>query len=526
MAPVELVPGAGGQPLLGDLAPPPTTTISTVFAETVRHHTNQVAVVDASGSAFTYGALASLAARIEGSLRRRGIGRGEMVGLAMRRSVDRIAVQLATVALGAVYVPVDAISWPVVRIEELAQLCGARLFVTDRAIGDRLAGLTSVEVVDVDVLVAGLGTPGGDADIRPADFAYVNFTSGSTGTPKAVPAPQHAVVNLVRDPTYATLAPSSVVLHLAPITFDAATFEVWGPLLNGGTCVLFPDSLFTCSSFARVVERFRVDTIFLTTAVFNTVLDEMPTALDDVGQVLTGGEAHSTTHMRRAADRYGPGRVISVYGPTEATTFATYHPVTEVPEGWNDVPLGRPIQKTAAIVVRDGRVSPVGEVGELWLTGAGLAAGYLNPAADARGAFDCARIGDRSFLVYKTGDASTVDESGRLRFRGRIDEQVKRRGYRIEPGEIADHVNHHPEVTSSGVVCTTGPLSQPVITAFAVVRSPATSAEEIQSFLRGRLPDYLIPDRVMIIDAMPINSVGKIDKQQLRTRAEAPGHDH
>ena len=198
-------------------------------------------------------------------------------------------------------------------------------------------------------------------------LAYIAFTSGSTGRPKGVRVPQRGVVRLVCDATYADLDDRAVILHLAPVTFDAATFEIWGPLLNGGKCVIYPERRISFSGLAKVIDETGVTCVFLTTALFNAVVADAPKTLERVRTILFGGEECSPTHVRAALKQYGPGRIVHVYGPTECTTFATYYRIDSLPEPCTAIPIGRPIQNTRLYVVDGDTLCGPSQAGEIVL---------------------------------------------------------------------------------------------------------------------------------------------------------------
>ncbi|HEY0697628.1 MAG TPA: AMP-binding protein, partial [Micromonospora sp.] len=278
-------------------------------------------------------------------LREHGVAPGVTVGVCVARSPELIVTLLAVLKCGAAYLPYDP-GWPARRVLGLFADAGCRHVVTDRETGPD--GCVTVRVRRNGIVPADHGP---DVDVPPEAIAYVNFTSGSTGRPKGVPIRHAGIARLVLGARYAPLGEDARLLQLAPVTFDAATFEIWGALLLGGTCVLYPDGFVRLSRLGAVLRERRVSVLFLTTALFNAVMDEAPGALDGVGTVLTGGEAHSPRRIAAALRRYGPGRLVHVYGPTEATTFATYHPVDLLAEGSTTLPIGRPLQNTRLYVV-------------------------------------------------------------------------------------------------------------------------------------------------------------------------------
>ncbi|MFH1341583.1 MAG: AMP-binding protein, partial [Pseudomonadota bacterium] len=289
------------------------------------------------------------------------------------------------------------------------------------------------------------------AQIAADSPAYVNFTSGSTGTPKAILIPQGAVANLVIDTDYATLSPADRIAQAAPLSFDAATFEIWGALLNGACVVLLSRStLLDPDALATELRGRAISVMFLTTALFNQVAQLRPNAFAPLRLVLFGGEAVNADSARSVLEAGAPARLLHVYGPTETTTFATFHPVDAVAETAATVPIGRPLPGVICrILDAQLRAVPAGVPGELCIGGNGLACGYLGDplATDAR--FVTAPDGAR---LYRSGDLVRLDPAGHIEFVGRRDNQVKIRGHRIELEEIELALTHHPAVAEAAVI--------------------------------------------------------------------------
>ncbi|CAL9626895.1 amino acid adenylation domain-containing protein [Streptomyces sp. enrichment culture] len=507
--------------------------VKELFEEVVRRVPDAVALVHRERTV-RYGELNRAANRLAHRLRAGGVRPGAVVGVCADRSPALVAALLAVVKCGAAYLPLDA-AWPEARLWQLLAAAGCQVLVTDLpdTMGARLPG---VRVVPVGGEGGPDRDPGPDADtdppeadpeteaeadpdvvVGPDDIAYINFTSGSTGVPKGVPVRHRSIARLVFGARYARLDGEATLLQLAPVTFDAATFEIWGALLHGGRCVLHPSRFVQLSELGEVLRDHRVTVVFLTTALFNTVLDEAPGILDGVPSILTGGEAHSLPHMAQALSRYGPGRVVHMYGPTECTTFATYHPLREIPADGAPVPIGLPVQNTEAYVVReDGRLCGPGEVGELLIGGPGLSPGYLSPAGATRERFTHLEAGGRVRRLYRTGDLVHAREDGALVFRGRADGQVKVDGHRIEPAEVAHHLNGHPLVRQSHVAAAPTATGGRRLVAFVVPADAGTcTAALLRAYLQARLPAYLVPADIRFLDALPLSPHGKVDTRAL-----------
>ncbi|WP_151483666.1 non-ribosomal peptide synthetase [Streptomyces albicerus] len=411
-----------------------------------------VACPDGSGpkTALTYRELSRAADLLAAHLAARGVGPGDRVVTCLRPGTDLVTALLAIVRTGAAYVPLDP-AHPARRRRLIVRDCSARAVVTTTA---HLAdfdepGPMSVALDAEAAEIARRADAPPRAVPAPDDAAYVCYTSGTTGTPKGVVVPHRAVLDLVGSTDYLRLEPADVVAQAANPAFDAATFEIWATLTAGGRLVVLDrDTVVDPRALEHSLQAHGITVMFLTTALFHRVADERPTALGDLRAVLFGGERCDPRRVREVVEAGPPGRLLHMYGPTEATTFATWYEVPRVP-GDETVPIGRPVGATRAVVV-DPAGTPLGPggTGELLLGGPGLATGYLGlpRLTDERFVEDRFTGGGR---LYRTGDRVRVREDGELEFAGRFDDQVKLRGFRIELGEIEAVLRQHPAVSAA-----------------------------------------------------------------------------
>ena len=469
----------------------------------------------------SYQELNHLANVLAARLRAQGAAPGAAIAVCVERSPELIVSLLAVLKCGAAYLPVDR-SWPDDRLRELFGQAGCELLLTDEAekLAQRFPQYRTMSVGSLDQ-AADDGNP--RLRVDPDAIAYINFTSGSTGRPKGVPIRHRSIARLVFNASFADLDEKATLLQLAPITFDAATFEIWGALLHGGTCVLYPSGFVRFSELKRELAKHGVSVLFLTTALFNTIVDEAIDTLDGVRRILTGGEAHSLKHIAAALQHLGGDRLTSVYGPTEGTTFATYHPVRELPPGGTALPIGLPIQNTRAYVVADGALCAPGETGEILLAGPGLSLGYLGLPELTREFFVDLGIDGSVERLYRTGDLAYLREDGALVFQGRLDDQVKISGYRIEPGEISHHLDRHPDVKQCFVTVAENPAGEKVLSAFVVPANAHCTPESVRGYLAARLPGYMIPSIIRLCEALPLSATGKIDRRALLGTLDPPG---
>jgi amino acid adenylation domain-containing protein len=512
---------------------PDRSSIPEIFRLCAAEYGDRSAVVHADRTV-DYRTLDLWSDRLAARLLAAGVGPGKIVGVCVRRSPELVAGLLAVLKCGAAYLPFSE-TWPDQRLHDVLEQAGCAVVLTDREeqLAARLGEVCTVPAHEAAAhdapvpAVAAEHRPASAAPLRvpPDAIAYVNFTSGSQGQPKGVLIEHRAVIELVSAAVYARLDRTRRLLHLAPVTFDAATFEIWGALLNGGTCVLYPSEFPRLSELRRVIVEQRVTTVFLTTALFNSIVDEAPQTLDTVDEILTGGETHSLRHIGTALDRYGPGRVVHVYGPTESTTFATWHPVCVLPADGRSLPIGLPVQNARAYVVNGMRLCAPGETGELLLAGHGLSPGYLGMPEATAERFVEHRIAGIAERLYRTGDLVRIDGEGRLVFEGRSDDQVKINGFRIEPGEVAHHLDRDPAIRQSFVCTHDGPAGRALL-AFVVPADPGCTAASVRKRLAATLPAYMLPAEIHLCPALPLSPTGKVDRQvliaQSATRRERP----
>lgn len=488
---------------------PRDRSIVDLFVEQVDRDPEAVAIA-AGHHTVNYAELERRADRLAGALVAVGVGRETPVGLCMDRSVEMVVGMLAALRAGGAYVPLDP-GYPNERLAFMIDDAGIGVVVVGPGGEDRRFGpAVAVVQCDVESDAAPRSAPG------PEDLAYVLYTSGSTGSPKGVAVEHRAVVRLVRDTDYVSIGPGDRVAHVSNPSFDATTFEIWGPLLNGARVDIFDrDAALEPTRLARELRERRITELFLTTALFNAVVDEVPDAFRTVRTVMFGGEAVDPERVRAVLREGPPGRLLHVYGPTECTTFATWHPVTEVPPDAPTVPIGRPIANTTAWVVDPhGNPVPPGVPGELLLGGDGLARGYHR-----RPDLTSERFVEVSFAegqrAYRTGDRVLRREDGAIVFLGRLDRQVKVRGFRIEPGEVETALRRHPSVRECVVAARERAPGDRRLVAWFVPEDPAPSTADLSGFLSDHVPRYMLPSAFVPLDALPLNRNGKVDVDAL-----------
>lgn len=516
----------------GTTAPyPRAETVHRLFEAQALRDPEAPALRDAT-SARTYRELNEQANRLAHLLRTRWLAVGGndstrcVVGVCLDRSVDAVIALLAILKAGGAYVPLDPAS-PPARSAALAARARLRLIVTSRTFMDRVANAgAELVVLDRDAAEIAAAPVSNLAIAPPADsLAYVLFTSGTTGVPKAVGVPHRAIVRLAHGLPSIPLGHGQTVLHASPMSFDAATFELWGPLLHGGCVAIAPPLMLGAASVEHTIAAHGVTVMWLTASLFNAIVDERVGTLAPVRFLLTGGEKLSVPHVRRAIAALPRTRLFNGYGPTEATTFTTCHEITprdlSNPAG---IPIGRPLLNTRVYVVdEDMRPVDQGEAGELLIGGDGLATGYLDDPQLTAARFIADSFGESpGARLYRSGDRARILADGTVEFLGRLDDQIKLRGFRIEPGEVEAAIGKHPLVGQCAVVAAESPSMGRMLVAFYVpspAASHADSTQQIRDALRASLPDYMIPSRWISTTSLPLLNTGKIDRQALKIRA-------
>ena len=510
----------------------PQLSIAELFEQQAAHTPEAVAVIF-DDEQLSYRELNERANQLAHYLRAQGVGLETLVGISLERSVELVVALLGVLKAGGAYLPLDA-DYPLERLALMLGEAEVTVLLTQQSLLGRLPAPLPKRVICLQrggAQFAEQSRTNPAVEVGPENLAYVIYTSGSTGVPKGVAVAHRSVVRLVKETNYASFTDKEVFLQLAPISFDAATLELWGPLLNGGRLVLFPATEPSLPELGTILQRHQVTTLWLTSGLFQLMVDERLEDLQSVRQLLAGGDVLSAAHVRKAAEQLPQCQLINGYGPTENTTFSCCYAVGEASTIGSSVPIGTPIANTQAYLLdNELQPVPVGVTGELYFGGAGLARGYLRqPQLTAEKFIPSPHGAETGARLYRTGDLARYRADGTLEFLGRRDQQVKVRGYRIEPAEIEAVLRRQEQVREAVVVVREQWPGDKRLIAYV---SPREGAElkvaELRSYVRERLPRYMMPAAIEVLERLPLTPNGKVDRGALPEvqQGEAGEHDY
>ncbi|MFJ1675389.1 amino acid adenylation domain-containing protein [Streptomyces sp. NPDC088251] len=464
----------------------------------------------------TYEQLDARSDRLARALLDRGVRAEDRVALLLGGRVDNIVATLAVTKAGAVYVPLDGRS-PQARMRHILNSTGSVVVLSDRT-GSALLPDTSAAVVLVDELEL----PGGPGDrpvvaVQPDRLAYIMYTSGSTGEPKGVAVTHRNVVGLVRDRWWGIEAGRDRQLMHQPPSFDASTYELWVPLLNGVQIVALDGDATDIDALSATVTEHRVTVGPFSEGVFRLLAENHAESLRDLREVTIGGDTVSAAAVRKVREHNTGARLTNSYGPTEATLAVVHHAITDEDVERNSFPIGRPMDNTRVYVLDEGmRPVPDGVTGELYVAGDGLARGYVDRPALTAERFVADPFGPGAARMYRTGDMVRWRADGTLEFAGRADAQVKVRGFRIELGEVESALASFDGAAQTVVVVREDRPGDKRMVAYVVpVAGAGFDTAAIRSHVAAILPDYMVPSAFVSLEALPLTLTGKLNRSAL-----------
>ena len=475
----------------------------------------------------TYGQLNARANQVAHHLIGLGIRPDDRVALCVQRSLDMVVGVLGILKAGGAYVPLDP-SYPAQRLAYMLQDSAPVALLTQQALLDDLPalGLMHTVVLDDEVHWRAIGRLSrSDPDARALgltsrNLAYVIYTSGSTGRPKGVMVEHRSVVRLVCNTNYVDLGVNDVVGQASTISFDAATFEIWGALLNGARLAIVPQAVvLQADRFAQALKTHEINVLWLTASLFHTYVDTLEEAFGQLRYLLVGGEVLDPIAIDRTLRRScRPQWLINGYGPTETTTFAATFQIERLNDAFRPIPIGRPIANTRIYILDgQGQPVPIGVTGEIYIGGAGVARGYLNqPQLTAERFVADPYAGPADARMYRTGDLGRWLEDGNIEYLGRNDDQVKIRGYRIELGEVQAQLAGCPGVKEAVVVVRQDGGGDKRLVAYVTAQEQAQlTAAQLRGRLLEVLAEYMVPSAYVVLDKLPLTPNGKLDRQGL-----------
>ncbi|MGG4476548.1 non-ribosomal peptide synthetase [Bacillus altitudinis] len=494
------------------------------FEHNVRKQPNAVAL-SAGDHTMTYAELNEQANRLARHLQKNGVNHQTVTAILAERTPELIVSLLAVLKAGATYVPIDP-DYPESRIQYMLKDSGATHLLTHSSFISQTRSLafdgTYLFADDQEILLMSSENLPLEAGLD--DTAYIMYTSGTTGQPKGIMTTHSNIARVVKNTNYLTILETDTLLSLSNSVFDGFTFDVYGALLNGAKLVLpQKETILDMGKLTELIKGEHISVMFVPTALFHLLVDEGTDWMRGVRKVLFGGERASVQHVRKAFDVMGKGRLLNVYGPTESTVFATYYPIDEaIPLEARSIPIGKPLNQTGAYILSEHRqLQPIGMVGELCLSGKGLAKGYLNRPDLTKQVFIAHPFaaGER---LYRTGDLAYFREDGLIEYAGRVDDQVKIRGHRIELTEIEANLLMHPGVKQAVLLADHDETNHTRLLAYITCDDAwKGKLDDIKSRLKERLPAYMLPHELIELENLPLTPNGKVDKRQL-PKPEAP----
>lgn len=444
-----------------------------------------------------------------------------LIAIAVERSLDMVVGLLGVLKIGGAYLPIDP-DYPAVRIRHMLTDSQAPLLLTQSHLKAQLSldglghGCVLLCLDELDVI----GQPNDNPTInsQAEDLAYVIYTSGSTGMPKGVCIANTAVVHLVKNTNYIQINADDCIAQASNVSFDAATFEIWGSLLNGARLAGIPkELLLSPHQLTEHLQNQRINTLFVTTALFNQIAQTQPDCFKTLKYLLFGGEQVDPYSVNIILSNHPPEQLLNLYGPTETTTFASWYLANsgQNPDNINTIPIGRPLGNTEIFILNpQHQPQPPNIPGELCIAGAGLAGGYLNRPELTAEKFIEVELFGKLTRIYKTGDLARWLPDGNLEFLGRIDQQIKLRGFRIELGEIETVLCQYPEVKEAVAILHEADGDKRIVV-YLTTNNGNFSTDELRNWLKTRLPDYMVPSHFLCLDSLPLTPNGKIDRKAL-----------
>lgn len=468
---------------------------------------------------YSYRELSTSANLLSGYFKTMGVEYEDAIAISSQRSYQQLVTILAVLKCGAFYVPIDANN-PTATINKQLKDIHAKLYLVEPSVvsadKDEFCCDVVLSMPEAMHLSEKLDQP--QVETSPISessrLAYVMYTSGTTGEPKGTAVPHRAITNLVNNPNYMSLTADTKMLYAAPLAFDASTLEIWGPLLNGGVVVVCEEHMLSTDGLSDKIQRFGVNSAWLTASLFKHLVDENVSCFEGLNQLIVGGDVVSKAHVEKTINAVNNIQLINGYGPTENTTFSTHFPI-ELDKVSTTVPIGYSLNGCETYVLDEHlNLLPPGAIGTLYVAGEGLARGYINlPLKTAEKFLPNPFSDEPGSLMYHTGDNVRINGSGALEFIGRDDHQVKIRGFRIELDELNETLSLHDDVASAASIIKQKNEDSYLVSFVTTTREIEPDA--IKLWLKAKVPNYMVPRNVVVLDKLPLTRNGKLDRKAL-----------
>ncbi|MBU2985626.1 amino acid adenylation domain-containing protein [Saccharophagus degradans] len=496
---------------------PSNLGLGTLFEQQVNINPRKVALRHISAANVddvTYEQLNIKANQLANYLCQHPIQPNAVVALYLPRSIDMVVAILAALKSGFIYVPLDAEN-PIDRINEIIADSEAETVIT---LSTMMPATTALPIITLDTLsLTDYSSENTTCVTDGESIAYLMYTSGTTGKPKGTIIRHKSIARVVIDTNYLQLDANDICLQLSSFAFDGCVPDLFGALLNGGQLVL-PDKEITLNLplLAALLIEQKITSMFITTSLFNVMVDNILDSMKNVRNIIFGGEAASVNHVSKALSVLGPNRLINGYGPTETTVFAVAHVINHVDVRLGSIPIGKTLSNTTAYILDEELCPvPIGATAELYIGGDGVALGYLN-----REALTAERFVQNPHLpndtLYRTGDLVKRLDDGCIQYIGRKDTQVKIRGFRIELGEIKTCITQYQTITDAAVTADLDASGAKQLVAWFVTQKPKLfDTDALRCYLHSKLPEYMVPVALIAVRELPLNINGKLDYHRL-----------
>ena len=496
----------------------PQCSLVELFEQQVQRRGSEPAIVCGT-EAVSYQELNRRSNQFGHYLRELGVREETAVGICLQRSLAMVGAILGILKAGGIYVPLDE-RYPEERLRHMVMDAGVKVVVT----GPTLKGLWSragVRCIDIEAEaqeIAWRPERNLESAITGENLAYIIYTSGSTGLPKGTAVPHRSFRGFMCDVDYVTFDERQVLFQHSAISWDAMALELWPALVHGGRCVLHAGESATADDIRHAIQRHGVTTLWLTSALFNSVIDSDLHALAGLQQLVVGGEALSLAHIHKALELLPATQIVNGYGPSECTVFTTCYRITPQPQRLSSIPIGRPIGDRQVFLLDENlTLVPAGVVGEIFIGGPAVSRGYIGrPDLTAEKFVPDLFSAEPGSRLYRTGDLAWWRNDGNLEFIGRRDHQVKIRGFRIELGEIEATLQACAEVAQAVVVVREDVPGEKRLVGYVVAKNGRqVDGGAMRRKLGQHLPEYMVPAAIVRLEELPLTTTGKLDRKAL-----------